>query len=61
MSYQAVIRNSSNALINNQLVGMKISILQNSPTGNAVYVETQTPTTNTNGLVGSPFFRTIQN
>jgi uncharacterized protein (TIGR02145 family) len=50
MSYQAVIRNSSNALINNQLVGMKISILQNSPTGNAVYVETQIPTTNANGL-----------
>jgi uncharacterized protein (TIGR02145 family) len=50
MSYQAVIRNSSNTLINNQAVGMKISILQNSPTGNAVYVETQTPTTNTNGL-----------
>ena len=50
MSYQAVIRNSLNALINNQVVGMKISILQNSPTGNAVYVETQTPTTNANGL-----------
>jgi uncharacterized protein (TIGR02145 family) len=50
MSYQAVIRNSSNALINNQVVGMKISILQNSPTGNAVYEETQTPTTNANGL-----------
>jgi hypothetical protein len=50
MSYQAVIRNSSNTLINNQVVGIKISILQNSPTGNAVYVETQTPTTNANGL-----------
>jgi uncharacterized protein (TIGR02145 family) len=50
MSYQAIIRNSSNALMNNQTVGMMISILQNSPTGNAVYVETQTPTTNTNGL-----------
>jgi hypothetical protein len=50
MSYQAVIRNSSNTLINNQAVGLKISILQNSSTGNAVYVETQTPTTNANGL-----------
>jgi hypothetical protein len=30
---------------------MQISILQGSPTGTAVYVETQTPTTNTNGLV----------
>jgi len=51
MSYQAVIRNSSNQLVTNQPVGMKISILQGSPGGTAVYVETQTPTTNINGLV----------
>jgi len=51
MSYQAVIRNSSNALITSTPVGMKISILQGSPTGTAVYVETQTPSTNANGLV----------
>lgn len=51
MSYQAVIRNASNALITNQTVGMQVSILQGSPTGTAVYVETQTPTTNTNALV----------
>ena len=50
MSYQAVIRNSSNALITSTPVGMQISILQGSPTGTAVYVETQTPTTNINGL-----------
>jgi hypothetical protein len=50
MSYQAVIRNASNALVTNQAIGMRISILQNSPSGTAVYVETQTPTTNTNGL-----------
>lgn len=50
MSYQAVIRNSSNALVTNQVVGMRISILQSSPSGTAVYVETQTPTTNLNGL-----------
>ena len=51
MSYQAVIRNSSNALITSTPVGMQISILQGSSTGTAVYVETQTPSTNANGLV----------
>jgi hypothetical protein len=51
MSYQAVIRNSSEALVTNQAVGMQISILQGSTSGTAVYVETQTPTTNDNGLV----------
>ncbi len=51
MSYQAVIRNSANALVTSQAVGMRISILQTTAAGTAVYVETQTPTTNTNGLV----------
>jgi len=51
MSYQSVIRNSNNQLVTNQVVGMKISILQSTPTGTAVYSETQTPTTNANGLV----------
>jgi len=50
MSYQAVIRNASNALIDNQSVGMQISVLQGSSTGTPVYVETQTTTTNANGL-----------
>ena len=51
MSYQAVIRNSSNALLTSTPVGMQISILQGSSTGTAVYVETQTVSTNANGLV----------
>ena len=51
MSYQAVIRNSSNAVVSSTAVGMRISILQATSTGTAVYVETQTPTTNANGLV----------
>ena len=51
MSYQAVIRNSTNLLVTSHVVGMKISILQGSVTGTAVYTETQTPTTNLNGLV----------
>jgi hypothetical protein len=50
MSYQAVIRNASNALVANQAVGMRISILQSTASGTAVYVETQTTTTNANGL-----------
>ena len=51
MSYQAVIRNSSEALVTNTTVGMKISILQGSARRKAVYVETQSPTTNANGLI----------
>ena len=52
ISYQAVVRNSSNALVTNHAVGMMISILQGSAaTGTVVYAETQTPTTNANGVV----------
>jgi len=51
MSYQAVIRNSNNQLVTNQHVGMQISILQGSANGTAVYVETQNPNANANGLV----------
>jgi len=51
MSYQAVIRDTGNTLVTNTSVGMQISILQTTSTGTAVYVETQTPTTNANGLV----------
>ncbi len=50
LSYQAVIRNSTGDLVTNHAVGMKISILQGSASGTPVYVETQTPTTNGNGL-----------
>jgi uncharacterized protein (TIGR02145 family) len=64
MSYQAVIRNSSDALITNQAIGIRISILQGSASGTIVYTETQTPTTNANGLVsieigGGAGFNTI--
>lgn len=52
ISYQAVVRNSSNALVVNHPVGMMISILQSSATtGTVVYAETQTPTTNANGVL----------
>ncbi len=64
MSYQAVIRNSSDALVTNTQIGMEINIRQGSPTGTIVYTETQTPTTNANGLVsieigGGTGFNTI--
>jgi hypothetical protein len=51
MNYQAVVRDANNALIMNQAVGMKIQILQGSVSGTTVYEETQTPTSNDNGLV----------
>ncbi|MCR4873838.1 MAG: fibrobacter succinogenes major paralogous domain-containing protein [Bacteroidales bacterium] len=50
-TYQAVVRNASNALVSNTLVGVRVSILQGSATGNGVYVETQMPSTNANGLI----------
>ena len=51
MSYQAIIRNNSNQLVTNQTIRIKISILLGSPLGAVVYTETQTPSTNDNGLV----------
>jgi hypothetical protein len=51
MSYQALIRDNNNQLVTNHAVGMKISILQGSATGTAVYVETHISSTNANGLV----------
>jgi hypothetical protein len=51
ISYQAVIRNATNQLAPNQAIGMRVSVLQGSVNGAAVYVETHTKTTNTNGLV----------
>lgn len=50
MSYQAVIRNSDNALVANTQIGMEISILQGSADGTVVYTETHTTTTNSIGL-----------
>jgi uncharacterized protein (TIGR02145 family) len=50
-SYQATIRNASNQLISNQPVGVRITVLQGSASGTAVYSETNSPTTNVNGLV----------
>lgn len=51
MSYQAVIRDANGNLLSNHSIGMQLSILQGNPSGTAVYVERQYPSTNTNGLV----------
>lgn len=50
ISFQAIIRNSSNALVTNQSIGMQISILQGALNGSVVYVETHSIITNLNGL-----------
>ena len=46
MNYQAVIRNTDNNLIVSQTIGMQVSILQGSATGDVVHSETLTPSTN---------------
>lgn len=52
ISYKAIIRNTKGVLITNQTVGIRISIYYyNKTTPVTVYSETQTPTTNENGLV----------
>jgi hypothetical protein len=50
-SYQAVVRNASNALVANTQVGVRVSVLQGSAYGTVVYVETHTRSTNANGLL----------
>jgi hypothetical protein len=47
IGFQGVVRNASNVLVTSTTVGMQISILQGAT---PVYVETQTPTTDINGL-----------
>ena len=51
MSYQAVIRNAANTLVENQSVGIQISILQGAVDGPSVFTETHMVSSNTNGLV----------
>lgn len=65
MSYQAVIRNSSNALIVSSSIGIKVSVLQGSANGTVTFSETHLQNTNINGLVsleigtGTPGFSTF--
>jgi uncharacterized protein (TIGR02145 family) len=50
-SYQSILRNPGGQAITNQPVSVRLSILQTSETGTAVYVETHTAATNASGLV----------
>jgi hypothetical protein len=49
-SYQAVVRNTSGEIVANQTVKFRFSIFQSSLSSTAVYVETQSVTTNAFGL-----------
>lgn len=49
--YQTVVRDASNAIIANQAVNFRISILEGSSSGPAVFVETHSATTNALGIV----------
>jgi hypothetical protein len=49
-NYQAVARNSSGTLLQNQALGVRLSIHQGTAGGTVVYSERQTPTTNQFGL-----------
>ncbi|MFT6244510.1 MAG: hypothetical protein ACJA0U_002467 [Salibacteraceae bacterium] len=49
--YQAVVRDAGNVILNNQAVGMQLTIQQGSIGGTAVYTETFAITTNAYGLL----------
>ena len=51
INYQSVIRNSSNNLLVNTPVKIRVSILQGSATGSVVFSELLNPTTNNVGLI----------
>ena len=53
-SYQSIIRIPGGQALAGQAVSIKLSILQTSETGTAVYVETHSTTTNASGLVTLP-------
>jgi len=50
-NYQAVVRDAGGLILNNQPVGMRLTVQQGSIGGTAVYTETFTSTTNGYGLV----------
>ena len=51
LSYQAVVRDAGSKLIQNQSVGLQISILQGNATGSVVYSENHTVSSDADGLV----------
>ncbi|HPS27827.1 MAG TPA: collagen-like protein, partial [Bacteroidales bacterium] len=65
INYQTVVRDSYGNILSNQIVSLRISILQGSMTGTTEYVETHNDTTNLYGLLalrlggGSPQYGTF--
>lgn len=51
VSYSAIIRDAKDNVVADETVGLKLSILEGSESGKAVYVETQKPKTNAQGRV----------
>ena len=51
LNYQSVILDANYILLSSASVGIKISVIKDSVTGQNVYVETQNANTNINGLV----------
>ncbi|WP_430933061.1 hypothetical protein [Saccharicrinis sp. 156] len=51
INYQAIIRDSDGHLMQNQEIGIEISIIENSEDGSIIYTETQTVTSNSNVLI----------
>lgn len=50
INYQGVARDNTGTILANQAIGLRISVLQTTSTGTAVYTETHTVTTNQFGL-----------
>ncbi|MGK4568892.1 hypothetical protein [Flavobacterium sp. 3HN19-14] len=50
ISYQAIALNGSGTPVANGNVGVRLTVLDNAANGTALYTETQTKTTNANGL-----------
>jgi len=50
--YQSIVRNAIGQALDSQSVSVRLSILKGSETGNAVYVETHTTSTNASGQIG---------
>lgn len=51
MTYQAVVRDAAGVLVSNSNIGIRVDILLGGPTGSMIYTETQTASTNANGLM----------
>ena len=51
MTYQSVVHDANHSLVDNHNVSARIWIMQGGADGAAVYIETQTATTNANGLM----------